>query len=187
MTQTRLSAQDTALLIIDVQEKLAAAMPPEVIANLLRNTQVLVDAATRFKLPILVSEQYPKGLGRTVEPLAAALETARERGAAVHTWDKVEFSAAASAGFGGTAKRWLVCGMETHVCVYQTVRDLLARGAEVQLVSDAACSRTKANYRVGVGLAREAGALVTSTEVIVFDLLERAGGDDFKALSKAIR
>jgi nicotinamidase-related amidase len=193
--RTRLTPPTTALLIVDIQERLAAAMPAEILAQVTRNVEVLVDAAARFAIPIYVSEQYPKGLGPTTAPVAAALAAAEGK-TAVHRWEKIEFSAVASAGFTAlpapepgpdAVTQWLVAGMETHVCIYQTVRDLAGQGATVHLVGDAVASRTKANYRVGIGLARDAGAVITSTEVVVFDLLERAGGDNFKALSKAIR
>jgi hypothetical protein len=83
--------------------------------------------------------------------------------------------------------QWLVCAMEAHVCVYQTARDLAARGAEVQVVADAVCSRAKPNWKLGLELAAAAGATVTSTEVAVFDLLRRAGTDEFKTLSQLIK
>ena len=80
-----------------------------------------------------------------------------------------------------------MCGMETHVCIYQTSRDLVGRGWQVHVAADAVCSRTKANWRIGMSLIERAGAVPTSTEVCVFDLLERAGTEEFKALSRAIR
>jgi nicotinamidase-related amidase len=102
------------------------------------------------------------------------------------------FSACATAEFAGLYDRlgrdqWIACGMEAHVCVWQSVRDLCARGAEVHVLADAVTSRTDDNRRVGLDLARAAGAVVSSTEAAVFDLLHQAGGDDFKALSKLIK
>ena len=84
-------------------------------------------------------------------------------------------------------EQWLVCGMEAHVCVFQTVRDLIPAATAVHVVSDAVSSRTKANWRIGLEMARDAGAVITSTEVAVFDLLGQAGTDDFKALSKLLK
>jgi nicotinamidase-related amidase len=180
------------LFVIDLQERLVPAMPDEIVADVLRNTAVLIAAAARLGLPIVVSQQYPKGLGHTVEPIEAALRDAIVAGAHVHRFDKVEFSAAAAPAFLELAPRlpqnqWIVCGMETHVCVYQTARDLAHRGAEVHVVSDAVCSRAETNWKIGLDLCTRAGAVVTSTEVVVFDLLGRAGSDDFKALSKLIK
>jgi nicotinamidase-related amidase len=181
----RLSRSRAALLVVDIQERLAPAMPEPVLAQVLRNTKVLIEAARRLELPIVVSQQYPKGLGPTLPALEEVL-------AGAHRFDKVEFSASACADFGALAPKlkrdqWIVCGMEAHVCVYQTARDLVGRGYTVHVPVDAICSRTKANWKVARHLLERAGAILTSTEVCVFDLLERAGSDDFKALSKAIK
>jgi nicotinamidase-related amidase len=183
-----LSRDRAALLVVDIQERLAPAMPEPVLARLVRNTQILIDAARRFSLPIVVSQQYPKGLGNTIAPIEDALAGAPN----LTRFDKVDFSAAACGEFAAVAPKlgrdqWIVTGMEAHVCVYQTARGLVDRGYQAHVVSDAVSSRTKANWRIGLDLAAAAGAIVTSTEVCVFDLLQRAGSDDFKALSKAIK
>jgi nicotinamidase-related amidase len=188
----------TALLVIDIQERLVPAMPPAVAERVVKNTQLLIAAATKLYLPIVVSQQYPKGLGQTVPELQAALAEATAAGVPVHRFDKVAFSCAKADEFwacdaavraGGLMAReqWLVAGMEAHVCVWQTVRDLIPAATAVHVVSDAVASRTKANWRIGLDLAREAGAVITSTEVAVFDLLGQAGTDEFKALSKLIK
>ena len=184
----RLSHARTALLVIDIQERLVSAMPEAVAKQLVRNVKVLVDAATRFDLPVVVSQQYPNGLGNTIPELAEVLP------ADAHRLDKIEFSVACTAQLaelrrGPLASRdqWIVTGMEAHICVYQSVRDLVAAGQHVFVVADAVSSRTKQNWRIGIDLMRELGAHITSTEVCVFDLLERAGTDHFKALSKAIK
>jgi nicotinamidase-related amidase len=182
-----LSRARAGLLVVDLQDKLVPAMPAEIVARVIRNTAILIDAAARLGLPVIVSQQYPKGLGTTVAPIEAALAAAKP-----HRFDKTEFSTAATPEFAALAPRlgrdqWIVTGIETHVCVYQTARDLVARGSQAHVVTDAVCSRTKANWRVGLGLIERAGGIATSTEVVVFDLLGRAGGEDFKALSKAIK
>jgi len=186
--QLALSRRRAALVVIDVQERLAAAMPPETRERLERNVVVLIEAARRFGLPVVVSEQYPKGLGRTTPAVAAALDSLGE----VHRLEKLEFSVCDSDAFGPLYTRlgrdqWIVTGMEAHVCVWQSVRGLIGRGAAVHVVSDAVSSRTKASWRVGLDLAARAGAAITTTEVVVFDLLGKAGTDDFKALSKLIK
>ncbi len=188
----RLEPGRAVLLIIDIQERLLPAMPAEVGAQVVKHTRLLIDAATRLGVPILVSQQYPKGLGATVAELEAALTTATAAGAAVHRFDKVEFSAACTKALAElrTAAlhdrdQWIVCGLEAHVCVYQSVRDLLP--ATVHVMADAVASRTKANWRSGLALMDRLGAIVSTTETSVFDLLERAGSDTFKALSKAIK
>ena len=183
----RISPGRAALVVIDVQERLLPAMPEAVGQQLVKNAKILVETAQRFELPIVASQQYPKGLGATVPELEGALP------ATAHRFDKVEFSAAACSSFAELRTRslagrdqWIVAGMETHVCVYQTVRDLVQLGT-VYVVADAVASRTKQNWRAGLELCDRLGAIITTTEVCVFDLLERAGTDHFKALSKAIR
>jgi nicotinamidase-related amidase len=190
VTEHRIDALSRAragLLVVDVQDKLVSAMPSEIQPVVLRNASILIDAAHRMGLPIVVSQQYPKGLGQTVQPIEDVLA-----GKQAHRFDKVEFSAADTAEFAALASKlgrdqWIVCGIEAHVCVYQTARGLVARGYQVHVAADACASRTKANWKIGMGLVEKTGALVTSTEVCVFDLLGRAGSEDFKALSKAIR
>lgn len=178
----------TALLITDVQERLAAAMPADVRAQVERNLAVLIAAAGRFELPIIVSEQYPRGLGRTTPAVQAALDEVRD----VCFFEKVDFAATASPAWPVAVgdrqiDRWLVTGMETHICVFQTVRALRDEGNAVQVVADACASRTKANFQNGLALAAATGAVVTNTETVLFDLLGRAGTDDFRLLSRLIR
>jgi nicotinamidase-related amidase len=186
-----LSARRAVVAVIDVQEKLAAAMPEDVRTRLQHNLVILLEAARRFAVPVVVSEQYAKGLGPTMPRVAAAIEACGE----VHRLDKLEFSICDAAGFaplaaqlrGAGRDQWLVTGMEAHVCVWQSVRGLLRHDAAVHVLADAVCSRAKPSWRVGLDLAERAGAVVTTTEVVVFDLLQRAGTDDFKALSKLIK
>jgi nicotinamidase-related amidase len=183
-----LSRTRAALLVVDIQERLAPAMPPDVLPAIVRNSRILIEAARRLGLPIVVSQQYPKGLGPTIPPIEEALAGAPQ----LHRFDKVVFSAAAAPELAALAPKlgrdqWIVCGMEAHVCVYQSARDLAARGYAVHVARDAVASRTKANWKVGLKLCERAGVVVSSTEVCVFDLLERAGTDDFKALSQAIK
>ena len=183
-----LSRSRAALLVVDIQDRLLPAMPEDALAEVLRNTAILILAAQQLGLPIVVSQQYPRGLG----PTARAIEDALAAGGAVHRFDKLEFSAVAAPGFAALAPRlgrdqWIVCGMEAHVCVYQSARDLAARGLATHVCADAVCSRTAQNRELGLGLAARAGAIVTPTETCVFDLLGRAGTDEFRALSKAIK
>jgi nicotinamidase-related amidase len=178
-----------ALLVVDIQERLAAAMPQEIRERAERNTALLLEAARRFELPVIVTEQYPKGLGRTTPAVEVALQALGDRPVRL---DKLEFSACAAEGFSAAWDRvrrdqWIVVGMEAHVCVYQTVRSLLGRGATVHVPADAVVSRQKQSWRVGLRLMERGGALVSTTELVVFDLLQRAGSDDFKALSKLIK
>jgi nicotinamidase-related amidase len=185
-----LSRDRAVLLVIDIQERLTAAMPESQATKMIANTRILIEAAGRLGVPIVVSQQYPKGLGPTVGAVEEAL--AAVQGTPVHRFDKLEFSAAAAPAFAQLPPspgrdQWIVCGEETHVCVYQTVRDLVGHGPQVHVVADAVASRTKANWRVGIDLAARVGAVPTSTEVVVFDLLGKAGTDEFKSLSKIIK
>jgi nicotinamidase-related amidase len=185
---TPLARGRAALLVVDIQDRLMPAMPAAAAADVIRNTQILIQAAVQLGLPIVVSEQYRRGLGPTVQPIEDALAGAPR----LHRFEKLEFSAAAAPAFAQLAPglgrdQWIVCGMETHVCVYQTARDLVARGWETHVCADAVCSRTAANRELGLGLMARAGAIPSSTEACVFDLLGRAGSDEFRALSKVIK
>jgi isochorismate hydrolase len=183
-----LRADRAVLLVIDWQERLAAAIPPAVAERGLAAARLLVDAATRLGVPIVVSEQYPKGLGPTVAPLLDALAPAKPV-----RLEKLSFSCVGEAPLDRvlaeterTRPQWIVCGMEAHVCVYQTAR-ALARNRAVFVAADAALSRRKADWKVGMRLLERGGCVVSSSETIVFDLLKRAEGADFKALSKQMR
>ena len=183
-----LSRSRAALLVVDIQDRLLPAMPADDAARMVRNAVILIQAADQLGLPIVASQQYPRGLGPTVAAIEAALAVAR----LVHRFDKLEFSTAAAPPFAALASslgrdQWIVCGMETHVCVYQTARDLVARGWAVHVCADAVCSRTPLNWELGLGLMQRAGAIVSSAEACVFDLLGRAGSDEFRALSKVLK
>jgi nicotinamidase-related amidase len=183
-----LAKHRAALLVVDIQERLAPAMPPAVLEQVVKNTRILIESARRLAMPIVVSQQYPKGLGATLPAIEDALAGAEH----VHRFDKLEFSAVDCADFAQLAPQlgrdqWIVCGMETHVCVYQTVRGLVQRGYQAHACADAVSSRTKTSWRTGLGLVERAGGIVTTTEATVFDLLQRAGTDDFKALSKLVK
>jgi len=179
----RLERSRAALLVIDVQERLAAAMPREDYTAALANMVRWVEGAKILGVPILWTEQYVKGLGPTVPELKAAL------GARAQPAEKVLFSCLVDPIVEGLeGKTQVVCvGMETHVCVFQTVRDLAERGVAAFVPQDAVVSRTRANWQAGLDLARQLGATVTSTEAGLFDLTQRAGTDEFKAISKLVK
>ena len=183
--ELRVRRQDALLLVIDVQERLAPAMAPSLMGRMLANLERLGAARGVLEVPALLTEQYPKGLGPTVGAVQAAFE-------GVAPLDKLSFSACGdpgiSAAIAALGKRTiLVAGMETHVCVWQTVRHLRADGLAVHVLADAVASRTEDNYRIGLGLMERAGAVVTSTEVVLFDMLEAAGTDAFKAVSRLVK
>ncbi|MEJ2183296.1 MAG: hydrolase [Nitrospirota bacterium] len=174
---------EAVLVLVDVQEKLASAMP--VRAEVTRNCLRLLQAAGVLGIPVLVTEQYPGGLGPTVPEL-------REAVPGYSPIEKLCFGCAEEPAFREALTRTgrekvVLTGMETHVCVWQTGLGLLRDGYGVHLVSDAVCSRTKENWRLGLALARDAGAVVSSTETVLFQLMERAGTEEFKAISKLIK
>jgi nicotinamidase-related amidase len=183
----RLDPVECAVLVIDVQERLAAAAPPAQVAELTRAATVLVDAATRLGARVLATEQYPAGLGGTVAPVAAELSRA-----GVTPIPKMEFSACDNHQFEralarADARAVIVVGMETHVCVFQTARELAARGVDVFIPIDGVASRRDDHRAAGIDLCRAAGATITTMETVVFDWLRRAGTEAFKHLSRRIR
>ncbi|WP_437937858.1 isochorismatase family protein [Sorangium sp. So ce341] len=183
----RLEPSASAVIVVDVQERLAAAMPAPQMDALTRAATLLIEAARRLGAHVLATEQYPAGLGRTVAPLAEKLAQA---GAPVIP--KMEFSACDALeferAFGERAPRTaIVVGMEAHVCVFQTVRELAARGVAVHVPLDGVASRRDDHRLAGLDLCRAAGATITTAETVVFDWLKVAGTDDFKHLSKLIR
>lgn len=182
----QLHPERTALLVIDIQERLSAAMDPARLAAVRKNTIILLQAAGTLEIPVLVTEQYPKGIGPTLPDVAAAFP----EGQAVH--EKVCFSCADADPFMKALRRTgrnqlLLTGMETHVCVFQTARDLVRAGFVPFAVEDALISRTVENHAVGLGLMAQAGATRTSTESALFDLLQRAGTPAFKAIAPRIK
>jgi len=182
----RLLPSRTLLLVVDVQERLAPAMPADELTRVVHNIELLLRAAAILGVSVAVTEQYPKGLGPTVAALADLLPAC-----AATVDEKVTFSAAnvpgVSSRLAGGDVTVVVAGMESHVCVYQTVRDLRSRDVPVHLVTDAVISRHPHNRATGIALCERAGAVATSTETIVFDWLERAGSDAFRAVSKLVR
>ena len=183
----RLEPETTALIVIDVQERLAAAMPPAQLDALARSASVLLEASRILGVPVLATEQYPKGLGPTLPELARKLEAA---GASL--FEKLAFSACEAEGFvtklaESGPRAAVLIGMEAHVCVYQTARDLVERGYTVHVPIDGVVSRRDDHREVGIALCERAGAIRTTTETIVFDWLERAGTDIFRQISKLVR
>lgn len=176
----------TSLLIIDIQERLAPAMPAEVLAGVLRSTRILIETAREFYLPVVVSEQYPKGLGPTVAEIREALP------AETQPREKLAFSCCAESGFRPifdppSPRDWILCGMEAHVCVLQTALDLLQRRQRVFIAADGVCSRVKYNWQIGLDLMRQAGAVIGSAEIFAFSLLGAAGSESFKRISRIVK
>jgi nicotinamidase-related amidase len=168
-----------ALLVVDVQEGFRKAVPG--FDDVARASATLARGADAVGVPVIATEQYPKGLGRTVPEVASALPEGRE------PLEKVVFAASEADGFDLDGRdQAIVCGVETHVCVNQTALDLLDRGIEVHVARDAVGSRTSENKLVGLEKMERAGAVVTSVETALFELLGRAGTDEFKRVQKLI-
>lgn len=184
MTQTcsPLDPAESILLLVDIQERLLGAMSDAAATRVVHVAETLLIGASALDVPVVISEQYPKGLGPTAPSLLAHFT-----GAAVA---KTVFDASAVPEIRSALdgrKHVIVSGMEAHICVHQTVRGLKAQGFDVTVASDATCSRSDEHHRVAEGLWRESGASVSCGEAILFDWLGKAGGDAFKLISKAIR
>lgn len=179
MSAARLDRARAALVVIDIQEGFRGAV--DSFSQVVSNSAVLAQGARVLDLPIVVSEQYPRGLGETVPELAEHLD-------GVPRIEKLVFSAARADGFelGAGRDQALVCGIEAHVCVNQTVLDLLDRGIEVHVAADAVSSRSVANRELALDRMERAGAIRTSTETALFELLGRAGTDEFKTIQKLV-
>jgi nicotinamidase-related amidase len=171
-----LERERAALVVVDVQE---AFRPYASFARVAEQCAKLVEGARILDLPRVVSEQYPRGLGPTAPEVGLRDEPRIE---------KSVFSAARAAGFDlhGRAQA-VVCGIETHVCVSQTVHDLLKEGVEVHVPADAVGSRHEIDYERGLERLERAGAIVTTVESVLFELLERAGTPEFKAVQGLIK
>src|SRR5579864_6835930 len=164
----------TALLVVDVQERLAAAMPEAALERLVANVTILLEAAKTLGVRVLASEQYPKGLGPTVPALAGKLGELGVTPLSKTTFDACSDLAIARALEAHATRTVVVAGMESHVCVFQTARELVKRGYQTVVLADAVASRREENRALGLSLCERAGAVVAPTETVLFDLLERA-------------
>jgi len=176
----KLDPERTTLVVIDVQEAFRKALPS--FEDVARASATLVEGAAAVGIPIVVTEQYPKGLGATVAEVAGHLPDAVER------LDKVRFSAVEADGFDlGDRDQALVCGIEAHVCVNQTVLDLLDADVEVHVAADAVGSRTEVNRELGLAKMERAGALLTSVEMALFELLRGSDAPAFKEVQALVK
>lgn len=182
MNKFTLDKDQAVLMVIDIQERLVPAM--KVADQVINNTNVLISAAKAFDIPIVTTEQYPKGLGSTIPEIKDQVNP-------MYLFEKTSFTAYITEVkmlleiLG--RKKIIITGMETHVCVFQTIRDLLGNDYQVFIAADAVCSRTKENHLSGLGLIKDMGAVLTNTESIIFDLLKTAQAPQFKTLSKLIK
>jgi len=185
---TLLYPSDTLLLVVDIQERLMAAMDPPAAQLLVRNVATLIHTARALKVPILCTEQYPKGLGATVAELSDAMK--QEPAATVMA--KTHFSCVKHPGFldalnHSKRRRILVCGEEAHVCVALTARDLVQEGFVTKVPHDAVLSRRETDHQAALHLMRQAGVVITTTETVVLDWVGHSGHDAFKEVSRRIK
>jgi nicotinamidase-related amidase len=176
-----MTPQDTVLLVVDVQEKLMPLIAGQ--ARIVWNLRRLLDGAEAVALKVMATEQYPKGLGPTVPELAARLGTIP---------DKMSFSCGGCEPFAqglavAGASKVLVSGIEAHVCVQQTVLDLLANGYRVYVPVDAVGSRYAVDYETGLRRMESAGATLTTTESALFEWCQQSGTPQFKKISALVR
>jgi nicotinamidase-related amidase len=178
-----LKIQNTTLLVVDIQGKLAESMHEKEL--LFKNTQKLIRGIQVLGIPILWVEQNPRGLGPTIPEIADLL-------APIQPISKMSFSCCGSdrvvqALETLNRKQTLIVGIETHVCVYQTAVNLMDLGYEVQVVTDAVSSRDMKNKEIGLQKMRDAGAGLTSVETALFELLKVAEGKQFKEILKIVK
>lgn len=180
MARRPLEAEQCALIVVDMQEKLLPPIWEK--ARLVRNVQLLIRLAGILKIPAVVTTQYAKGLGSTVPDIASLLPD-------TPSIDKLMFSCFGSDVFCSLLKRIpgqrttvLLCGMETHICVMQTALGALRDGYLVHVASDAVSSRTELNWRIGLDRMRAAGAILSSAEMMIYELLRSSGAPAFREL-----
>lgn len=178
-----LNKEDSLLLVVDVQEKLVVALDKDIVVKRVAN---LATAANILEIPILVTQQYTKGLGQTVSAISQIFDDKTK------VVEKVSFSALKEEGFLDILKSYnkkqiVVCGLETHICVHQTVADLLEEGFEVFVAKDACASRRKYEFKQGIECMQQSGAKISCVEIILFEWLKTAKNPCFKEIQALIK
>jgi isochorismate hydrolase len=182
---SRIQREEAVLVVVDVQDALMKKMNPGVGEKVIRNIRTLLAFAQRLAIPVLITEQYPKGLGPTVSEIKMELGS-------ILPVEKVSFSCCGVETFNAKLnqtgrKQVILVGIETHVCILQTADDLLQAGHEVHAVADAICSQRKLDWEVGLRWMEKRGAMISTTEIIAFQLLKEAGTEEFRGLSKLLK
>ena len=178
-----LDRENTGLLVVDVQEKLMQVMgrKERVIDNIIK----LLQLSKLFTLPVIITEQYPKWLGSTFPDIIEYLPS-------YEPVTKLHFNCCDVEAFNTRLnsedfKNIIVTGVESHICIFQTCVSILEKGYQVHVPQDAVDSRTEENWRVGLELMKKAGALITSTETLIYQILKKAGTNEFKKMLKIIK
>jgi nicotinamidase-related amidase len=179
-------AGNSVLVVVDIQSRLTAVMPPKVLARLQRNVTMLLQTARKLGVPAFASEQNPQGLGSLEPDIVKLLPEGSRR------YAKTAFSLAGDPGFaqdlGATGRRQVILtGMEAHICVLQTAIELGAAGYGVFVVADAVCSRHRENYETALARLRQAGVTVCDAESVLFEWLRDSRHEQFKPLQTLIR
>jgi nicotinamidase-related amidase len=180
----KLDRNQAVVVLVDVQERLLPAMPPERLQRLMKYAKAMLQAARELRIPVLAKEQYPKGLGATAPQLRELLPGP--------PLVKMHFSCGADPAFAAALaatgrKQVIVVGIETHVCVFQTARDLVSMGYEVYVCADATASRSDEHRESGLELIRSAGGVIHNVESAIFDLLHVCGTDEFRKIAPLVR
>lgn len=178
-----LDKENSLLLIIDVQEKLVNALDKQIVVT---RAATLAKAAKILDVPVIATQQYPQGLGLTVEAVSQNFTPETK------IIDKTTFSAVKAEGFldilkSFNKKQIVICGIETHVCVHQTVADLISEGFEVYVVKDACASRNKYEFKQGIERMQSNGAKITCLEIVLFEWLRDAKNPNFKEVQALIK
>lgn len=179
-----LNPEALCLVVVDVQEKLASAMKKEIVEKLLKNIVTLINLCKLYSIPIIVTEQYPKGLGNTLSEIRDFIDE--------KPIEKIHFSCVKEKEFINRLNQLgknqiILVGMETHVCIWQSCLDLLLRDYSVFVPADAVCSRKKEDWKIALQLMADAGCVVSCTETIVFQILNKAGTDKFKKMLEFVK
>jgi nicotinamidase-related amidase len=179
-----LNVENSVILVIDIQERLIPVMKEKVFKKTKANVIRLLESADILNVPVLATQQYTKGLGNTDSDIMSLIK--------LPYIEKITFSCCGEPNFNKTLKdknikNVIVTGMEAHICVLQTVVELLKYNFNVHVVSDAVISREKFNWKTGLEYMRDAGAIITVTETVLFQLLKKSGTSEFKQITKLIK
>jgi len=183
MNRYYIRPEDCMMLVVDIQQKLFGAMQNDFRDVFVKNSAIMLNVARAFEMPILVTEQYPEGLGPTIDEIDIS---------EIPRFEKLSFSCQRDSSIRSELEKMnrktvIVIGIEAHVCVYQTVIDLLMSGYRTVVISDAVCSRREHDRLTALSAMDNAGAVIISTETAAFMFLERAGTGLFKKLSSLFK
>lgn len=180
------NAKTSQLVVIDIQERLAAVMPDKVLASMMHNTETLLKAANLLEITVIRSEQYPQGLGKSKTEVSQHFndETALVEKTCFACTDSPDFTHQLSKK---RRPQIILTGIESHICVLQTALELHAQGFQVFVVEDAVCSRDRKNHKNAIKRLRAAGVTISNTESVIFEWLGDAQHEHFKAISKLIK